>query len=382
VGVAADVCKILDITKYRDAIASLDSDERGSLLVDTLGGPQKMATINEPGLYSLVLRSRKPEAKEFKRWITHEVIPSIRKHGAYLTPAKAKELISDPKVILQLPAEHRVELIPINYQSEKPTVSGRELHAALQISTDYPHWFSRMCEYGFTEGKDHRAFLTDGDGFGKGSTRTDHALTIPMAKELCMLQRSEMGKKFREYFIAVEEAWNCPEKVIERALIMANQRAIKAEKEILTLVSLTKEQSVKIESDRPKVEIAEAFLAGRYDIQLAEMVIKLKELGWKDITRNKLFNLFREIGWVGKIPGSPRFNMPLEKSEGYLTFGYKIKRDDNGDPIVDSETGKKVMVKTTFVTPKGQAFFINLAKRYMRENIKPNLLKDLLAINN
>lgn len=81
--VAKDVCECLAISKHRDAISRLDDDERGSLKVDTLGGKQEMATVNEYGLYSLVMSSRKPESKEFKRWVTHEVLPSIRKYGSY-----------------------------------------------------------------------------------------------------------------------------------------------------------------------------------------------------------------------------------------------------------------------------------------------------------
>lgn len=81
--VAKDVCDCLEITKHRDAISRLDSDERGSVKLDTPGGKQDVAAINEYGLYNLVLSSRKPEAKEFKRWITHDVIPAIRKNGSY-----------------------------------------------------------------------------------------------------------------------------------------------------------------------------------------------------------------------------------------------------------------------------------------------------------
>lgn len=81
--VAKDVCDVLDIANSRDAVGRLDDDERGVVSTDTLGGNQEMQAVNESGLYSLVLGSRKPEAKAFKRWITHEVIPSIRRHGAY-----------------------------------------------------------------------------------------------------------------------------------------------------------------------------------------------------------------------------------------------------------------------------------------------------------
>ncbi|MFP4018514.1 MAG: Bro-N domain-containing protein [Bacteroidales bacterium] len=81
--VAKDICEALEISKYRDAVNRLDRDERGSLLVDTPGGAQEMTAINEPGMYSLVLRSRKPEAKKFKRWVTHDVLPQLRKTGTY-----------------------------------------------------------------------------------------------------------------------------------------------------------------------------------------------------------------------------------------------------------------------------------------------------------
>lgn len=82
--IAVDVCRALEIRNSRDALARLDDDEKGVALTDTLGGAQNLATVNEPGLYALVLSSRKPEAKKFKRWITHEVIPSIRKTGGYI----------------------------------------------------------------------------------------------------------------------------------------------------------------------------------------------------------------------------------------------------------------------------------------------------------
>jgi len=124
------------------------------------------------------------------------------------------------------------DLIPINYESEKPTVRGRDLHEALKVETRYNDWFSRMCGYGFSEGKDFYSYLSKSDN---GRPSTEHAVSIAMAKEVCMLQRSEMGRKFRQYFISVEEAWNSPEKVMERALQIAHQRAIEAERRILAL---------------------------------------------------------------------------------------------------------------------------------------------------
>lgn len=81
--IAIDVCGVLQHSNSRQALSHLDDDEKGVTTADTPGGPQELATVNEPGLYSLILRSRKPQAKAFKRWITHEVIPSIRKTGSY-----------------------------------------------------------------------------------------------------------------------------------------------------------------------------------------------------------------------------------------------------------------------------------------------------------
>ena len=114
------------------------------------------------------------------------------------------------------------ELIKINYDNpQRPVVSGRELHEALGIKTAYKDWFPRMCEYGFKEGIDFCSFLSESTG---GRPATDHMLTIPMAKELCMIQRTDIGRKFRQYFISVEEAWNSPEMVMQRALSIANER--------------------------------------------------------------------------------------------------------------------------------------------------------------
>lgn len=81
--VAKDICDALGIIKYRDAMARLDDDERVSILVDTLGGKQSMTAVNESGLYLLVFQSRKPEARAFRRWVTNEVLPSIRRTGAF-----------------------------------------------------------------------------------------------------------------------------------------------------------------------------------------------------------------------------------------------------------------------------------------------------------
>lgn len=94
--VAADVCRALGLGNSSMAVSKLDEDEKGISLIDTLGGEQKLGIVNESGLYSLVLSSRKPEAKAFKRWITHEVTPSIRKTGGYIA---GQETMDDDQLL-------------------------------------------------------------------------------------------------------------------------------------------------------------------------------------------------------------------------------------------------------------------------------------------
>ncbi|NFO02700.1 oxidoreductase [Clostridium botulinum] len=113
------------------------------------------------------------------------------------------------------------ELIKVDYGKEEPTVSGRELHEFLEVETRYNDWFKRMCEYGFTEGVDFYSNLSKTHVCG-GRPSIDHELTIPMAKELCMIQRTEKGKIARQYFLSIEKAWNTPEMVMSRALKMAD----------------------------------------------------------------------------------------------------------------------------------------------------------------
>lgn len=125
--IAADVCRALEIQNNRDALSRLDDDEKGVALIDTPGGQQKMSTVNEPGLYSLVLSSRKPEAKAFKRWITHEVVPAIRKHGAYMTPATVEAVLSDPDTMIRLLQEIKAErqkreALEAKAEADKPKV--------------------------------------------------------------------------------------------------------------------------------------------------------------------------------------------------------------------------------------------------------------------
>lgn len=116
------------------------------------------------------------------------------------------------------------DLIKITYDNDRPTVSARELHEFLEVGTPYDKWFPRMCEYGFTEEIDYSTFLSNRVDGLPGKPRQDAQLTIDMAKEICMLQRNEKGKTARLYFLQLEKDWNSPEKVMARALQIADRK--------------------------------------------------------------------------------------------------------------------------------------------------------------
>ena len=107
--VAKDVCECLELTDVSKTISLLDDDEKGTNSIRTPGGEQQMLVVSEPGLYSLILRSRKPEAKAFKQWIIHEVVPSIRKRGLYATEAVMDRILDDPDFGISLLQQYKFE---------------------------------------------------------------------------------------------------------------------------------------------------------------------------------------------------------------------------------------------------------------------------------
>lgn len=114
------------------------------------------------------------------------------------------------------------EIIKINYETEQPTVSARDLHEKLNIGTAFKDWFPRMCEYGFEEGKDFCSKLSETSSKG-GRPSKDADISTDMAKQICMIQRTPEGKLIRQYFLDLEKAWNTPEQIFARALKMAER---------------------------------------------------------------------------------------------------------------------------------------------------------------
>ena len=138
--VAKDVCEVLGIEKYRDALARLDEDEKGvSLTVDTLGGKQSMTTVNESGLYHLAFASRKPEARAFRKWVTKEVLPNIRKHGFYMTPELAMSKVTVKRVRRQMLEQMRKYLIDENLRKCCKRFGMSDIAVQSVLRGDYEH---------------------------------------------------------------------------------------------------------------------------------------------------------------------------------------------------------------------------------------------------
>lgn len=148
------------------------------------------------------------------------------------------------------------ELIKVNYEAGEPAVSARDLHEGLEIKTAFKDWFPRMCEYGFEKGKDFNPLIfeqvrTEGNREVKRQI-TDYQITIDMAKQICMLQRTEKGKQYRQYFLDLEKAWNTPEQVMARALKIANATVDSLKERCKFLGGQVVEQQKVIEKLEPK----------------------------------------------------------------------------------------------------------------------------------
>lgn len=117
------------------------------------------------------------------------------------------------------------ELINVTLnENHEPVVSGRQLHEALGVKTKYADWFNRMIDYGFTENQDFLLLKNEQQTGRGGHNKVDHIIKLDMAKEIAMIQRTDKGKEVRKYFIQVEKDFNSPEKIMARALLMADNK--------------------------------------------------------------------------------------------------------------------------------------------------------------
>jgi anti-repressor protein len=231
------------------------------------------------------------------------------------------------------------ELIPINYNGEEPTVSARDLHRGLEIKSKYADWFKNMSAYGFTENID---YFTISKNLENGGRTIEHEISVDMAKQICMIQRSEKGRQYRQYFLDLEKAWNTPEQVFARALKMADQTIAK-------LKDTNKSLTEKIEADRPKTIFADAVSASHTSILIGDLAKLICQNGYQ-IGQKRLFQWMRDNGYL-MVSGSSR-NMPKQK---YVEQGlFEIKESN-----VQNPDGSVRITRTTKVSGKGQLYFVN-----------------------
>lgn len=238
------------------------------------------------------------------------------------------------------------ELIKINYGAETPTVSARELHAGLEIGTRFADWFPRMTTYGFESGMDYRLVTQKRETNNPKNPfteYTDYLISVDMAKQICMIQRSEKGKQYRQYFLDLEKVWNTPEQVFARALRMADKEIEKLKNNNTVLMEDVKRM-------RPKEIFADAVSTSHTSILIGDLAKMLKQNG-ADIGQKRLFEWMREKGYLIKRKGAD-WNSPTQKAMELGLFEIKESTVNNPD-------GSVRIYKTTKVTGKGQQYFIN-----------------------
>lgn len=236
------------------------------------------------------------------------------------------------------------ELLKIN--ADGMTVSARDLHKELKINSNFTTWFNRMVEYGFSEGEDFFPKMEESTG---GRPSIDYEITIDMAKEICMIQRTPEGKRCREYLIQLEKAWNTPELVMARGL-QAAQKMIEQKDEKIKLLTADNERM------KPKEIFADAVTASDSAILVRDLAKILKQNGIS-MGEKRLYKWMRENGYI--IKG---LTSPTQRAMELGLFEIVERTVQRADlpPMVS---------QTTKVTGKGQSYFLNkfLGERKQKE---------------
>lgn len=248
------------------------------------------------------------------------------------------EPIAEVKVANDVELVSAEELLNIRTDENGETIiSGRELHKSLKVATPYKKWMDRMIDYDFEENVD---FVTVGQkcpiANGGYQTQTDHLLKLDMAKEIAMIQRTPEGKRIRQYLIQVEKAWNSPEKIMERALLIAKNNINRLE--------------IENKAMKPKAIFADAVASSEQSILVGELAKLLKQNGI-NTGQKRLFEYLRENGYLIKRKGSD-YNMPTQRS---MELGImEIK-----ETVINNPDGTVRINKTPKITGKGQTYFVN-----------------------
>lgn len=232
------------------------------------------------------------------------------------------------------------DLITVNFDTQ--TVSARELHKALEISSRFSRWFDANKEL-FVEGEDYNK-CTSSTVVNNGAVREldDYQISVLMAKHLSMMSRTEKGKTIRNYLIDLEKAWNTPEQVMARALKIADKQI-----EELKQNNMLLEQ--KIEFDKPKTIFADAVSTSHTSILVGDLAKLICQNGVQ-IGQKRLFEWLRQNNFLIKSGSSK--NMPTQR---YLEMGlFEVK-----ESTVQNPDGSVRITRTPKVTGKGQIYFVN-----------------------
>lgn len=230
------------------------------------------------------------------------------------------------------------ELITVN--AETMTVSARDLHKALEIEKRFSAWFETNC-VGFVEGEDFsRVYLkVQANRYGGEQELQDYALSLDMAKHICLMSRTEKGKQCRQYLINLEKAWNDPAQVMARALKVADQT-------IAQLSARAEQLEIENKAMQPKAIFADAVSASDTSILVRDLAKIIKQNG-KEMGEKRFYKWLREHGYI--IKGSTQ---PTQRAMEMGLFEIVERTVQRADmpPIVTS---------TTKITGKGQQYFIN-----------------------
>lgn len=232
------------------------------------------------------------------------------------------------------------ELLKVNYDNDRITLSARELHKFLGVTERFGNWFERMNQYGFQESIDYlgrKVFNTQAH-----QELQDYEITLDMAKEIAMIQRSDKGKEVRQYFLELERRWNSPEAVMNRALEYSRKQVKALMEEKQGLIEENKEL-------KPKALFTDAVSASNESILIGQLAKLIRQNGY-EIGQNRLFEWMRENEYL--IKKGERYNQPTQKSMDLGLFEVKERTITNPD-------GSTRITLTTKVTGKGQVYFIN-----------------------